>query len=94
MTYGIIFWGTSTHSINVFRLQKRVIRIITNTRPRDSCRPLFKQLGFLSLISQYIFFLSLFIVNNKAIFQMNSEIHSTNTRYNSNFHHPHVNLTA
>jgi len=55
MTYGIIFWGNSTHSIHVFQLQKRVIRIITESRPRDSCRQLFKKLGTLPLMSQYIF---------------------------------------
>jgi hypothetical protein len=54
MTYGIIFWGNSTHSIHVFQLQKRVIRIIDESRPRDSCRQLFKKLGTLPLMSQYI----------------------------------------
>jgi hypothetical protein len=34
MTYGIIFWGNSTHSIHVLQLQKRVIKIITNSTPR------------------------------------------------------------
>ena len=44
---------------------------------------------------QYIFFfLLLFIVNNKALFQINSEIHSINTRHNSDFHRPLVNLTT
>jgi len=33
------------------------------------------------------------MVNNKALFQMNSEIHRINTRYNSDFHLPLVNLT-
>jgi hypothetical protein len=56
MTYGIIFWGNSTHSIHVFRLQKRVIRIITDSRPRNSSRQLFKKLGILPLTLQYIFF--------------------------------------
>jgi hypothetical protein len=28
LCYGIIFWGNSPHNIEVFRLQKRVIRII------------------------------------------------------------------
>jgi hypothetical protein len=55
MNYGIIFWGNSTHSIHVFRLQKRVIRNITDSRPTDSCRQLFKKLGILPLMSQYIF---------------------------------------
>jgi hypothetical protein len=94
MTYGIIFWGNSTHSIHVFRLQKRVIRIITDSRPRDSCRQSFKKLGILPLMSQYIFTLLLFIVNNKTLFQTNSEIHSINSRNNYDFHRPLVNLTT
>jgi hypothetical protein len=38
MNYIIIFWGTSSHSLHVFRLQKMVIWIITRSRHRDSCR--------------------------------------------------------
>jgi hypothetical protein len=34
MSYGRIFWGGSYHA-KVFILQKKIIRIITNTRPRD-----------------------------------------------------------
>ena len=90
MTYGLIFWGSSTHNTHVFRLQERVIRIITYSRPRDSCRQLFKILGILPLMSQYIFSLLLFIVNNKALFQINSEIHSINTRNNSFIDHSSI----
>ena len=43
---------------------------------------------------QYIFSLLLFIVNNNALFQINSEVHSINTRYNYDFHRPLVNLTT
>jgi hypothetical protein len=56
MTYGIIFWGSSTHNFHVFQLQNRVIRIIIESRPRDSCRELFKKLRILPLMSQYMFF--------------------------------------
>ena len=94
MTHGIIFWGNSTNSIHVFWLQKRVIRIITNSRPKDSCRQLFKQMGILPFTSQYIFFLLLFVVHNRVLFQTNSEIHNINTRYGFNFHRPHVDLTT
>jgi hypothetical protein len=58
MTYGLIFWGNSSHSGNIFKLQKRIIRIIMGARPRDSCRKLFKVLKILPLTSQYIFFFS------------------------------------
>ena len=43
---------------------------------------------------QYIFSLLLFIANTKALFQINSEIHSINTMYSSDFHRPFVILTT
>ena len=51
ISYGIIFWGNSHHSNSIFKIQKRIIRIITNTGSRDSCHQLFKQLQILSLPS-------------------------------------------
>jgi hypothetical protein len=35
-SYGTIFWGSSTSVHKVFIMQKRIIRIITNTKPRES----------------------------------------------------------
>jgi hypothetical protein len=68
MLYGIIFCGNSHSSINVFKIQKRIIRIMTKSNKRDPCRPLFKQLGILPLPSQYTFSLLLFVVTNKKLF--------------------------
>jgi hypothetical protein len=47
MSYGIIFWGNSHLSNSIFKMKKRLIRIITNAGSRDSCRELFKQLQIL-----------------------------------------------
>ena len=44
MSYGIIFWGNSTHSSKIFKIQKRAIGIIMGKRSRDSCRNFFKEL--------------------------------------------------
>jgi hypothetical protein len=30
VNYGLIFWGNSSHSVNIFKIQKNVIRIITD----------------------------------------------------------------
>ena len=68
ITYGIIFWGNSLYSSHIFRLQKKAVRIITGSRPRDSCRELFKHLRILPLQSQYILSLLLFIVDKKESF--------------------------
>ena len=35
VTYGLIFWGNSHYSNIIFRLQKRIIRIIVRIRGRD-----------------------------------------------------------
>ena len=43
MTYGLIFGGNSTDRNNIFKLQKRAIRLITNSSNRTSCRGLFKK---------------------------------------------------
>ena len=93
INYGVIFWGNSPSAIKVFKLQKKIIRIITNTKPRDSCREVFKNMQILTLYSQYIYSLILFVVNNKYLFTTNNEIHEHNTRNNTNLHPVLSNLT-
>jgi len=93
MSYGIIFWGNHPHSEKIFKIQKRVIRIITNTRARDSSRELFKKLKRLPPYSQYIFSLSIFVIKNKHLFSTNYQTHSVHTRFKTNLHPPIANLT-
>ena len=92
ITYGIIFGGNSPHSTHIFKIQKRIIRIMTKSRRRDSCRQLFKRLEILPLKSQYILSTLLFVVKNKDLFTTNQEIHNINTRCNTNLHPPTCNL--
>jgi hypothetical protein len=46
----------------VFILQKKAIRIITNSRTKESCRDLFKNLKIMTFFSQYIYSLVLFTI--------------------------------
>jgi len=93
MSYKIIFWGNQPYSDKSFKIQKRVIRIITNSRMRDSCRELFKKLEILPIHSQYIFSISIFVIKNKHLFYTNNQIHSIDTRFKTNLHPPTANLT-
>jgi len=93
ISYGVNFWGNSACSSHIFRLQKKAVRIIMESRPRDSCRELFKHLKILPLQSQYVLSLSVFIVDNNNLFYVNSEMHIINTRQNSNLHQSQANLT-
>jgi hypothetical protein len=60
ISYGIIFWGSFSYAKKVFILQKKIIRIITNTRPRHSCRKVFKNMEIITFYSQYIYSLILY----------------------------------
>jgi exonuclease III len=93
LSYGIIFWGNSSYSKKVFLIQKKSIRIITNSKPKDSCRKLFINLKIMTMYSQYIYSTVLHTVSNKHLFTFNSEIHKHRTRYNSDLHLPIANLT-
>jgi hypothetical protein len=46
MSYGIMFWGNSSHSSVIFKIQKGVIEIIMGFGYRKSCRELFKELKY------------------------------------------------
>jgi len=67
MSYGIILGGNQPQSEKIFKIQKRVFRIITNSSAKDSCRELFKKLEIQPLYSQYIFSLSIFVIKNKHL---------------------------
>jgi len=90
-TYGIIFGAICHLALKYSEFKK--IRIITNLRSRDSCRYIFKKMKILPLCSQYIYTMSLYIVNNKHLYTMYMEIRNFNTRYNTNLHPPISNLT-
>jgi hypothetical protein len=79
MTYGIIFWGNSFFSMHIFRTQKRIIRVMSGLRPRDSCRETYRDWGILPLKSHYIFSLLIFVVNNMGCYHPTSQIHGFNT---------------
>jgi len=89
MNYGIIFWGSSSHSSIIFRIQKkRAIRIMEGCRNSVLCRNLFKNLQILPLTSQNMLSLLMFVVQNKNIFLTNNENHNLDTRQRNSLHLP------
>ena len=86
MTYGVIFWGNSPYSIKIFKIQNKMIRIITNLRNGNSCRNIFNTMKILLFYSQCIFSLLMYLVDNRHLCITNKEIHNINTRSNHKFH--------
>jgi len=55
ISYGIIFWGNSSYSEEILKVQKRIIRIIMNLIKNASCRQPFRELNILPVPSQYVY---------------------------------------
>ena len=101
LSYCIEFWGAccSTYLNSLFLQQKRIIRIITNSKRDKESAPLFKSLNILPLSKLYIYRVMLFwfkYENNLlpsplyTIFVRRSEIHSHNTRHRTMFNLPRI----
>ena len=93
MSYGIIFWGNSSHSYIIFRIQKKAIRIMEGCGNRVSCRNLFKKLQILPLTSRYMLSLLMFVVQSENLFLTNNKNHNLDTRQRNNLYLPQANLT-
>lgn len=81
--YGIVFWGNSSDSKSIFKLQKKAIRIISKAKFSDSCRPLFRSLKLLPLPAVYIHELVLFVFKNFSFFDNGKKNHTYTTRSTS-----------
>jgi hypothetical protein len=77
-----MFWGNSSHAERVFKLQKRVVRLIKGCGYRDSCREHFRDMNILPLRLQYIYSLVMFVIKNREIFNTNSDCYEIDTRQN------------
>lgn len=66
--YGILFWGNSTSVDTILKIQKRCVRILTNSGPIEHARPLFKQLKILTVIDVYILECANFVKRNPGLF--------------------------
>lgn len=95
LRYGLIFWGNSTNTEMVFKMQKRCVRAMFNIKNTDSCQPIFKKCHILTLPSLYIMEIALFVRSNPHWFPLLSDNVTRNrrTKY-KNFLQSHSAKTA
>jgi hypothetical protein len=88
LRFGILFWGGigSELSKRIFRIEKRVIRLMSGVSSRTSCRQLFKELKILTLASLYIFEITCYIRKCCQSLEQNYQIHQHNTRRKPDIH--------
>ena len=92
LRYGITLWGASSHAGEVFMGQKRLMRCLLGLHFTDSCRNVFKDLRIMTLTSLYIYEVCLYIFKNKCSFLRNSDLHTFDTRFKSDFYVPYARL--
>jgi hypothetical protein len=64
-----------------------------NSKEVDSCTELLKTMEILPFFSRYIFFLLLYVLNNKHLFPKHSAVHNNDIRSANIFHLHFTNLT-
>jgi hypothetical protein len=86
LKYGLIFWGGDSKSKTIFKLQKRILRIISRVGRLSSCRQLFKDLDLFPVPCMYIFELVCYIKSHFGELDQNRVIHNHNIGQKSNLH--------
>lgn len=93
LSYGIIIWGSSSKLAQVFRLQKRILKIIKKVPIRSDSKKIFKEFDILPLPCIYILETVCFIHQNYDSFKINSDYHNYSTRTCNNLHFNHHRLS-
>jgi hypothetical protein len=80
MNYGVVLWGSSVDVDVIFKLQKRVVRNMLGVTTRTSCRPLFRNLQFLTLPCIFIYETIVCVMSNLDLYSPAGNLHEYNTR--------------
>lgn len=91
--YGILIWGNSSHVNKILLLQKKIVRILTNSHWLAHCRPLFIDYKIMTVVNLYIYTVLLYVKENHHNLQLRHDIHSYNTRGMNQINIPHQRLS-
>jgi hypothetical protein len=91
--YGLPFCGNAVTTNNVFIMQKRIIRVIFNVKPKISRRGLFRHLNILPFYSLYMYSLLLLVAKNASKFVINNKIYAIDIWQSNNLYLPLVSLS-
>lgn len=75
-------YGEISCDINrAFVAQKKCLRTMCGISPRESCKPLFKEHGILTLPCMYIFEAAAFVNKHPELFKKAKDVYPRKTRY-------------
>ena len=96
LTYGILLWGNANKMYlnKLYKLQKRAVRMISNSSYLSHSKPLFEKFNILNIFQMYEKESNIFMYKNKNgllpksfddMFQNFESIHRYNTRHKENY---------
>lgn len=92
LRYGVVLWFPSTDTHDLFVMQKRCVRILTNTQVPNSCRPHYIQLKLLTLPCIYILEAALFVRKHSELFKTKSQVCNSRNRSKNKLAIPNTKL--
>lgn len=88
IVYSIIFWGSTSYFLKIFKLQKKIIRNIFGLSSRQTCKDTFIKKQILTLPCIYIKEISLFFKLNARLLEHCKFDHSYETRNRNDYFIP------
>ena len=79
----VISWGCSSMCDRVLASQKRILRLIFNLKPMESCRTTFMTKKILTFFGIYIYKCAAFVIKNKPLFKILGSTGHYNVRNNN-----------
>ena len=92
IAYGILLWGSCSHMDRIFKIQKRVLRIMNGVSNRTSCRSLFVGNRIMTVYSLFVYTCLMYAKENGEKFVTAERCHDYNTRNKLDFRLPKIRL--
>lgn len=80
ISYGVQLWGNAPGAQKIFKLQKKVVRLMGNLGYREHCRPHFVRMQILTLPCMHVYQQLMDVHKNINHLSFNSDYHSYSTR--------------
>jgi len=94
MLYCILVWGHSVWSKEIFKMQRRAIRLIGNLGYRDDCRATYRRLGILTQPCTYIMKCLEYVASHRESFTSIRDTHGYCTRRETDLSTQFIRLEA
>lgn len=78
--YGLLLWGNCSRVEDILLLQKKAVRVLTNSEPLDHCKPLFIQTQIQTVINLFIFDLAIYAINKPHFLKPSKHSYSTRNK--------------